>query len=398
MANGFPNRRLDPQTLQRMLLAMYLREMMSQQAPAPKGAAPNRGGIGKTVDTARKVEDLIDKGEKVYNWADRLINGSQVTSEAANAAWNSGADAAYRAQQEAWNAKANAAWDAANPTTTGTEGGIDGAGAAAAALSVLKSGQRFMANPRDEQKAYEASMAAPRAIAAYYTLGGSELAEGFARKQWGGTMKKFDKVMANPLLNPTMAASKLWTSDRWKTEGNRIKRLLEAGVNVPEQFRSRMMQTRGLKKSELVNPKYAADFQGMTADGWVNNKFQNSRNEADMTYNDLAPYAAWAEKRQDWWSLSDSQRRAITNKAQQVGAIREHKGTLDVDWNKVGDVDQLVAQAPKDTQRIQRPGQGQVTRLSAGVYLNDRGQRIAAPTSRQAMTQSYGQNRAGGRR
>jgi hypothetical protein len=196
-----------------------------------------------------------------------------------------------------------------------------------------------------------------------------------------------------------MWASKLWTSDKWKTEGKRVKGLLDAGVEVPEAAQARMYQKRGLSKKELVNPNYANDFQGWTKDGYVNNKFENTRNESDMTYETLAPYAVWAEKRNDWWKLSDAQRRAITGAAQKSGAIREHHGTLDVDWNKVGDIDAIVKSAPGAQPAFRRPGKGQVARVSPGMYMNDRGQVSAALTRDAAMKQNYGNRipRGGGR-
>lgn len=401
MAINSQNRQLDPQTFRRLLMAMYIQEMMRQQGQGGGPKAPQPSTLDQIYRRLNQGRDLYNKGSQAYDVVSGWLDSGPAASEAANAGWNSGADAAWEAQQKAWNAGADAAAGEAGGSTVPTTG-ADGS-YMAAATSLLRSGQRFQGTSRDEQKAYEAAMAGPRAVAAFYTFGGSELAEGFARKQWGGTMKKFDKFMMNNPASPVfvpMQTSKLWTSDKWKTEGNRVKKLLEAGVEVPEQFRGRMYQKRGLSKKELVNPKYAQDFQGMTADGWVNNKFQNSRNESDMTYFDLAPYAVWAEKRNDWWKLSDAQRRAITDRAQAAGAVREHKGTLDVDWDKVGDIDQLIKSAPGVQQQIARPGKGQVARVSAGMYMNDRGQVGRALTRNQAMQQNYGQRQIprGGKR
>jgi hypothetical protein len=53
---------------------------------------------------------------------------------------------------------------------------------------------QFNKNMSEEDKAYAAAMTPARAAAAYYTLGLSSLAEGFAYDQWGGTMKKLDKL------------------------------------------------------------------------------------------------------------------------------------------------------------------------------------------------------------
>jgi hypothetical protein len=152
-------------------------------------------------------------------------------------------------------------------------------------------------------------------------------------------------MLVGSLLGGGLIGSRLGDKDRWKTEGKRVRKLIEQGVNVPEAFRGRMYQTRGLKKSELINPHYPLDFQGWTPHGYVNNKFENSQNEADMTYETLAPYACFAEKRNDWWELNDTQRKAVTDAAMAAGAVRAHRGTVDVDWSKVGDVDQIIAAA-----------------------------------------------------
>lgn len=390
-------RNIDPRQLRQILIAMYLREMLQGQQgsrSAPQGQPPDR--MKQLMDSIRKGRNLYKTGKSVYAGLSDLFGSGafdpSTATSSTQAAWNAGADKAWEAQNAAWNAAADKASGIESGATTTPTDPASGSYLAAAA-SVLNSGRRFMATPRDEQQAYEASMALPRAVAAFYTFGGSELAEGLARKQWGGTMKKFDKFMTNNPMSPVFApmqASKLWTSDKWKTEGKRVKKLLESGVDVPEQFRSRMYQPRGLKKSELINPNYDINFQGMTKDGYVNNKFENSRNEADMTYETLAPYAVWAEKRNDWWKLSDAQRRAITDAAQKAGAIREHHGTVDVDWDKVGDIDQLIKQAPGQAPAFRRPGKGQVARVSAGMYMNDKGQVQGALTSNQAMQQNYG--------
>jgi hypothetical protein len=95
--------------------------------------------------------------------------------------------------------------------------------------------------------------------------------------------------------------------------------------------------TKGRSKSELVNPKYAADFTGQTSDGFVNNKFANSRNESDLRPEDIWGYASFFEKYGNDWTgkFNEQQRRDIAQKALDAGAVREHHGTIDIDWNKV---------------------------------------------------------------
>ena len=280
-------RQLDPETLRKVLIAMILQEQM-RGSQGQAQAQPQQSSMAKVIEGARKAKGMYDDAKTIYNAGAQIydgITGANTFTPATQAAWN---QAGMEASQQAWNAGADAATAKAGEavgSTTANQAGSTMAEAApwvAAAMSALQSGKSLLnKNLSDEQKAYEGAMAVPRAAAAYYTLGLSNLAEGFARKQWGGTMKKLDKFNQTNPMSPVfipMQASKLWTSDKWKTEGNRIKKLMEQGVGVPEDLQFRAKQTRGIRKEELLNPNYASDFVGMTKDGWVNNKFNNSRN------------------------------------------------------------------------------------------------------------------------
>jgi hypothetical protein len=337
---------------QRQLLRLILLKMMQEQAAQGSTQAPKPSSLEELLRGAKKAKDTYDDGKKIYDAGVATYDylTAPTYSEATQAAWN---EAAGQASQQAWNAGAEAASGSAQSGTPTTATGPNYAGYAAAAASLYNSANRFKNTSRDEQQAYEASMAGPRAVAAFYTLGGSELAEGFARKQWGGTMKKFDKFMMNNPMSPVfvpMQASKLWTSDKWKTEGNRLKKLIEQGVEVPESYQAPMMLKQGRKKSELINPYMPKDFVGNTPQyGWVNNKFAESRNESDLKPEDVWGYANFFERYGNDWlgKFNEQQRRDIAQKALASGAVREHKGTIDVDWSRVKDVPEAVAIQPK---------------------------------------------------
>lgn len=326
--------------------------MMQEQSAKSSTQAAKPASLEDLLRDAKKAKDTYDDGKKLYDAGTGAYEWltSPTYSEATQAAWN---EAAGEAGQAAWNAGANAASGSAQSATPTTTTAPNYAGYAAAAASLYNSANRFKNASRDEQQAYEASMAGPRAVAAFYTLGGSELAEGFARKQWGGTMKKFDKFMMNNPMSPVfvpMQASKLWTSDKWKTEGNRLKKLIDQGINIPESYQAPMMLKQGRKKSELINPYMPKDFTGNTPQyGWVNNKFADSRNEADLKPEDIWGYANFFERYGNDWlgKFNEQQRRDIAQKALGSGAVREHHGTIDVDWNKVKDVPAAVAIQPK---------------------------------------------------
>lgn len=355
---------IDQQALKRMLLALYLRQMMNQQGRGPQQQQQGNS-VDKIVDTIKKGKDTYDQGKSIYN----LFAGNSAANsagagatQASQAAWNAGADKAAAAANDAWNAGANAASGSGSAGSTGTNaantGGTNYAGWAAAALSAYMDAKKLMGdNLTDEQKALEGSRAIPRAVAAYYTGGASLAAENFARKQWGGTMAKLDKLAMK--TDPFMLASRLWTSDKWKKEGNRLKALQNSGVDIPEWAQARMFQKRGAKKSELINPNYDVNFQGNTAQGYVDNLFENTRDESKMAPQTMEKYAVWAEKRPDWFKLSEAQRQAATLAARDAGALREHHGTLDINdqlfnqdaFNKaISSAPGVQAQAPRPQQ------------------------------------------------
>lgn len=320
-----------------MLMLMLMQAQQGRQGAQAQGQGPSK--IDQAIQALKQGKKAYDDGKQLYNLGSSVYNyfaGPSYTP-ATQAAWN---EAAGQASQQAWNASADAASgvgqgasEAGSSSASGPSS-MDGS-YAAAVFSALNSGRRFMGTSRDEQKAYEASMAVPRAMAAYYTFGGSEMLEGFARNQWGGTMKKFDKLMSNPVINPIMGASKLWTSDKWKTEGKRLQGLIDKGINIPEELRAAMYQTRGRKKSELINPYLPQDFVGETPQyGWTNNKFATSRDSKDLTARDIWGYSAFFDKYGNDWlgKFSEKQREDIANRALQRGAVREHHGTIDINW------------------------------------------------------------------
>ena len=123
--------------------------------------------------------------------------------------------------------------------------------------------------------------------------------------------------------------------DEWKTESKRLNKLKKNGTFVPEALLA-SMPTAGRSKSELLNRAYAADFIGRgSGNEWVNNKFSQSRNESDLRPEDIVGYSTFAEKDKDWFNKPLDVRLAEAKKALDAGAVREHKGTIDVDWNKI---------------------------------------------------------------
>lgn len=172
------------------------------------------------------------------------------------------------------------------------------------------------------------------AVADFYTGGLASFAYNAIHKLWPGLGKTLDKISValDPVLKIVMG---LFDTDRWKTEGNRLRDLLEKGIQIPEALQGALQLTRGRSKEELLDPSVALDFQGYKADGtWVNNKFAMSRNESDLRAEDIWGYAAFFEKFGNDWlgKFNADQRREIAELALKLGCVREHHGTMDITW------------------------------------------------------------------
>lgn len=224
-----------------------------------------------------------------------------------------------------------------NANTGGSYGGY--LAAAQGAIGAYQAGT--MKNASDEQKTRAVAHQIGMTVANYYTAGIAGLVDSYARSQWGGTMAKVDKYLWEDKYGkylsgtaPLTAMSKLWTSDKWKTEGNRLKKLEEQGVEIPEGFSLPTLLTRGRTKDELVRKDLPEDFVGFAPDGgWVNNKFARSRNVKDLQGTDIVGYSAWFEKYgNDWMKLTPEQRQQIAQTALNNNAVKEHHGTIDINW------------------------------------------------------------------
>lgn len=122
--------------------------------------------------------------------------------------------------------------------------------------------------------------------------------------------------------------------DMWKTEKNRLEKLSENGAFIPPQLLA-AMPTKGRSKEELIRGDLPSDFIGRDSNGnWVNNKFAKSRNVADLRGEDIVNYSAFAEKDPQWFTKPLDQRIAYSNQLLQAGVVKEHHGTIDIDWSK----------------------------------------------------------------
>lgn len=127
--------------------------------------------------------------------------------------------------------------------------------------------------------------------------------------------------------------------DRWKTEMKRQEKLSKSGY----EGITPLNLSGGRSKEQMEIKGYGKDFKGWDPKTglWVNNKFNYSRDEKDLAPWDIAGFSDIIEHigKDTWNSMSplDRQKASIdlAEKAIAAGAVREHHGTIDVDWSKV---------------------------------------------------------------
>lgn len=265
-----------------------------------------------------------------------------------------------------------------------------------------------MKNASDEQKTRAVAHQIGMAVANYYTFGLAGLADSFARSQWGGTMSKVDKWMWEDKYGKYLAGtagltamSKLWTSDKWKTEGNRLRKLQEQGVEIPEGFSLPTILPRGRTKDELVRKDLPEDFVGFSPEGeWVNNKFARSRDVKDLKGTDIVGYSAWFEKYgNDWMKLKPEQREQIAQTALSNNAVKEHSGTIDIQWSpqleeQINKISPLGVGTGPEANKMgkYKPGQNIETLASAAGKPTPSTAIAKQPTSQQPGTSSNQQS------
>lgn len=329
------NRQLDQQTLRKILIALMLKQQQDGPVQAQK---PEKSSLDQILETAKKGKETYDQGESLYNLiagnsaANALNSTTAATANTATqAAWN---QAAGEASQAAWNAGADAATKEAGSqlaADNAASGLGNVAGGLAGAYMAYKGGDQILqANKVGGVKGRQAG-----------GLGGLQagLGAGLALNAAGLALGPvgWAALIGAGLLGGGLAGSRLGDKDKWKTEGKRLGKLIDSGVNIPESLQIPRSLQKGRSKAELVNPNYANDFIGQTKDGFVNNKFANSRSESDLRPEDIWGYSGMFERYGNDWlgKFNEQQRRDIAQKALNAGAVKEHHGTIDVDWSKV---------------------------------------------------------------
>lgn len=177
--------------------------------------------------------------------------------------------------------------------------------------------------------------------------------------------------------------------DRWKTEGDRIRKLRDAGIkDIPETEGEQL--TRGRTKEELV----AREQQKIDAGGYGNTKFANSRLESDLGAKDVWGAAANYELLGNDYlgAASEAQREAFQNELLKQGLWQEHQGTLDItDKTKAKQIwdDMMKNKVPlssiKPGEKINVPGSAGANISGGGAVLSPEAQaKLAASAAKES--------------
>lgn len=136
------------------------------------------------------------------------------------------------------------------------------------------------------------------------------------------------------ILPPFTAAAALGALFRRKPQTQQEEKRWQALSNAGFQLPAWVKEKKDIKDPHAgYDESLAADHIGMTANGWNNNKFAQSRDVKDLRPEDLLGYAAPVEKfGTSWTNADEATRKSILQQALDAGAVNEHHGTVDINW------------------------------------------------------------------
>ena len=319
-----------PMDRQRLMLALLLMQAQQGQQGA-QAQGPSK--IDQALDYLKKGKQLYDDGQKLYDAGTGVVNyfsGAPTYTEATQALWNQGAG---EASQALWNQGAMDATQKAGGEVVGANTGASTLGnvlgGLAGAYMAYKGGDQVLqANKIGGVRGRQAGGFG--GLQAGLGAGLAINALGFALGPVG-----WAALIGGGALAGGLAGTRLGDKDMWKTEGKRLGKLIDKGIVIPEALQGARWIGQGRKTKDLINPYLPKDFVGETPQyGWTNNKFATSRNAKDLTAKDIWGYSAFFDKYGNDWlgKFSEKQREDIANRALQRGAVREHHGTIDINW------------------------------------------------------------------
>ncbi len=423
MAQYRPPQQMDQRLLLQLLLYMAAQQQQGQRPmQSPQGNQPS--DVQQFLDYIKKAKSTYDDAKTLYNAGSSAYNYLFPTYNAATqAAWNAGAG---EAAQAAWNAGGNLATaNAAAPYTpvsgnlSSVPGVTDGSSLTSAGNILGGLGGAYMAYTGANQVLDANKIGGARGRSAGLMGGGTAgLGAGLAINALGFALGPIGwaALLGGSLLAGGLGGWRIGDKDMYKTEGKRIGELLKRGIDIPESLQGPRWLKPGRSKKQLLNPYLPKDFIGKDPQyGWTNNKFAESRNVADLRPEDIWGYSAFFDRYGNDWlkKFSEQQRRDIAQSALNRGAVKEHHGTIDIDWTPelqddttkvLGSSYKIPTLTPQANQPQQNrplaplpingnmdpfnkgqntpspapqlPPPGQYTRISPGLYLDSNGRTV----------------------
>lgn len=140
--------------------------------------------------------------------------------------------------------------------------------------------------------------------------------------------------------------------DRFQDEYKRAQALRDKGIDW--KFNAEK-PTQGRSIDELI----ALENEKVKAGQFGNPTFAASRNEADLKPQDITGYAAFGEKfGKDWMGTTEAARNAIAQQILNAGGVREHHGTIDINFTPELEkaAQDILAKPPADAAKPAVPG------------------------------------------
>ena len=233
-----------------------------------------------------------------------------------------------------------------------------------------------------------ASVALPVAatIGAFYTM--NRIGKKTKTETGGKALKTAYKDPMSWIFPGAALVGALWgDKDMYLKEHRRLLDLQSRGIDVPEQFLEATRLEKGRGKEDLINIEKEKEAAGQ----YSNVKFAQTRDEADLNPEDIWGYSTFLDKFGNDWlgTFSEDTRRQIAQKALDAGAVNEHHGTVDIDWNKVDLPEDLSTLSAEQAMAPVQAEKGKVARQSAGLYRDDQGNLVKADSMRAALERAY---------